>query len=243
MESKKKGVAITGSQDKLQQLAGLGAARAGKELVIEARWFSADNVRIDISSALVPSAKAARFARKLTREEPMIAWIPVFHETEEDGEHLRGEKREYTPWVVCPSGEARLDKHDPYGVSVANTRPRLARNYAALCKLTRDDPFGRVWHDNRGTAALRAQAWGRDEGDREDGPYPGMRLLCPSSVLKRILTKYDKDLLILINLQRYEKRYQGVSTYSHSVAVARVDKALGVQYFKGRVNHLHKSQY
>ena len=100
----------------------------------------------------------------------MAAWIPVFHQAEDDDEYPRDEKKEYTPWVVCPSGEARLDEHDPYSVSVANTRPRLARNYAALCKLARNDPFGRVWLDNRGTPSLRAQAWGRDEGDREGGP-------------------------------------------------------------------------
>lgn len=243
LESKEKGLAVTGVQDKLLQLAGIGAAHVGNELVIEARWFSADNVRIEISSALVPPAKAAQFARKLTREEPMIVWIPVFHDTEDDDEYPRGEKKGYTPWVVCPSGEARLDKHDPYGVSVANTRPRLARNYAAVCKLTRDDPFGRAWRDNRGTASLRAQAWGRDEGDREDGPHPGMRVLCSSSALKKILTTYDKDLLVLINLQRYEKHYQDSGTYTNSVAVARIDKLLDVEYFKGHIDYTYKLRY
>jgi hypothetical protein len=243
LEPRKKGLAVTGAQDRLLQLAGLGTTRVGKELVIQARWFSADNIRIGISSALVPSSKAAQFARKLTREEPMIVWIPVFHGTEDDDEYSRGEKKEYTPWVVCPSGEARLDEHDPYGVSVADTRPRLARTYAALCKLTRDDPFGRAWLDNRGTASLRAQAWGRDEGDREGGPHPGMRLLCRSSVLKKIMTTHDKDLLVLINLQRYEKRYQGDGTYTHSVAVAHIDKLLDVEYFRGPINHLYRSRY
>lgn len=243
MESKKHGLAITGAQDKLLQLVGIGAAGVGKELVISARWFSADNVRIKISSALVPTAKAARFGRQLTREEPMIVWLPMFDETESDDDHLRGDKREYTPWVVCPSVETRLDEHDPYGASAANTRPWLARDYAALCKLTRDDPFGRVWRDNRGNACLRAQAWGRDEGDREGGPHPGSRLLCRSTVLKKVLTKYDKDLLVLINLQLYEKRYQDAGTYTHSVAVARVDKELSVEYFKGCISHLEKARY
>ena len=243
LESKEKELAVTGAQDKLLQLAGIGAAHVDNELVIEARWFSADNVRIEISSALVSPAKAAQFARKLTREEPMIIWIPVFHDTEDDDEYPRGEKKGYIPWVVCPSGEARLDKHDPYGASVANTRPRLARNYAAVCKLTRDDPFGRAWRDNRGTASLRAQAWGRDEGDREDGPHPGMRVLCSSSALKKILTTYDKDLLVLINLQRYEKHYQDSGTCTNSVAVARIDKLLDVEYFKGHIDYTHKLRY
>ena len=243
LEPKEKELAVTGAQDKLLHLAGIVGDRVGNDLVIEARWFSADNVRIEISSALVPSDKAVQFANELTREEPYFAWIPVFHETEDDDESLRTEKKEYTPWVVCPSGEALLDKHDPYGVSVANTRPRLARDYSALCNLTRDDPFGRTWHNNRGVASLRAQAWGRDEGDREDGPHPGMRVLCRSSMLKKILTTYDRDLLVLINLQCYVKHYRGGGTFTNSVAVVRIDQSLDVEYFKGHINHLHKSLY
>lgn len=243
LEPKKKELAVTGAQDKLLHLVGIVGAQVGSDLVIEARWFSADNVRIKISSALVPSNKAVQFANELTREEPNFVWIPVFHGTEDDEESLRTEKKEYTPWVVCPSGDALLDKHDPYGVSVANTRPRLARNYSALCNLTRDDPFGRTWRNNRGVASLRAQTWGRDEGDREDGPHPGMRVLCRSSMLKKILTTYDRDLLVLINLQYYVKHYRGGGTFTNSVAVVRIDQSLDIEYFKGHINHLHNSLY
>ena len=171
----------------------------------------------------------------------MIAWLPVLSHGEDD-EYSHGEKTGHTPWIVCPSGESRLDEHDPYGVSVANLRPRLARDYGALCKLTIDDPFGRTWRNDRGAVSLRAQAWGRNE-DREEGPYPGLRLFCHSSVLKKILTVNGADLLILIRLQRYEKRYQGDDTYTHSVGVARVKRSLKIEYFKGRINHLHKRRH
>ena len=243
LERKKKDPAITGDRDKILKLAGL-ASRVGKELVVEGRWFSADNVRVHISSALVPPNKATTFARKLTHKEPMIVWIPCFHETEDDSEHLRDDKKEYVPWIVCPSGEARLDEHDPYGVSCANFRPRLARDFATLCSLSKGDPFGRVWKDKRARMALRVQAWGREDKDREDGPHPGTRLFCSSSVLKKTLAKYDKDLLILINLQRYEKgSYRRDGTWTHTVAVVRITKALGLEYFKGRINYLHKTRY
>ena len=169
--------------------------------------------------------------------------MPVFHESEDDDEYLRSDKKSYTPLVVCPSGESRLDEHDPYGVSVANNRPRLARDYASLCKLTRDDPFGRIWRNNRGTVSLRVQAWGRDEEDRDEGPHPGLRLFCRSSVLKKLLTTHDMDLLVLINLQRYEKRFQATGRYTHSVAVVRISQSLDVEYFKGRVNHVHKFRH
>src|SRR5690606_2822917 len=154
----KKKTAITGDEEALLQLAGL-TPRIGKELLVEGRWFSADGVRIQISSAMVPTHNAAEFARKLAREIPMIAWVPSYSVGEDDDDYLRSDKKDYTPWIVSPSGEARLDEHDPYGVSDANLRPRLAREFLDLCGLTSGDPFSRVWHDKGGKIALRAQVW------------------------------------------------------------------------------------
>jgi hypothetical protein len=243
LERMKKGLAVTGDPDKLLRLAAI-TSHVGPQLVVEGSWHSADNIKVDISSALVPPDKAVRFARKLTREEPFTLWLPVFQETEDDLEYMIGGKKEYLPWIVCPSGETRLDEHDPYGVSSANYRPRLARDFAAFCSLTRDDPFGRIWQDKQGKARLHAQAWGREDKYSEDGQHSGLRLFCTSSVLKRILTKYDKDLLVLIKLQRYEKdSYQRDSTWTHSVGVARITKTLDLEYNKGRVNYVHKSRY
>lgn len=245
LEMKKNGLAITGDQKKIMGLAGLDIHKGvGKELIVQGRWYSADGVEIGLSSALVPPQKAAQFARKLIREKPILAWVPAFQGGEYDGEYLRSDKKEYSPWIVCPSGEPRLDEHDPYGVSVANFRPRLAQDYLEFCKLTRQDAFGGFWNNNRGTHSLRAQAWGRDETNREDGPHPGLRLLCKSSVLKKVLTKYDKELLLLFDLQRYEKEtYRSSGRFSHSIGVVRIDKSLNVEYFKGRVNYPNKSDW
>lgn len=243
LERKRKVLAITGDRDKILRLAGLGP-RVGGELIVEGRWFSPDNVRVHISSGLVPRDKAATLARKLTREQPMTVWLPCFHEDEDGSEYLRGDKKGYVPWIVRPSGEALLDEHDPYGVSCANLRPRLAREFVKFCSLSRDDPFGRVWKDKRGRMVLRAETWGREDKDGEEGPHPGKRLCCASSVLKRILAKYDKDLLLLINLERYERESYGRdSTWTHTVGVVRITKALDLEYFKGRTDYLHKSRY
>ncbi len=243
LERKKKALAITGDRDKILSLTGLGS-RVGKEVIVQGRWFSADNVRVHISSALVPPQKAATFARKLTREKPMIVWVPSYHQNEEDSEHIRSDKKEYTPWIVCPSGEARLDEHDPYGVSIANFRPRLTHDFATFCCLSKNDPFGRLWKDKCGRTVLSVQAWGREDQDREEGPHPGVRLSCASSILKKILSEHDKDLLILINLERYEKEaYRRDSRWIHTVAVVRVTKVLNIEYFKGRINYLHRTRY
>lgn len=245
LEPKKKGLAITGDQKKIIGLAGLDVEKGvGRELIVKGRWYSSDGIEIGLSSALVSPKKAAQFARKLIREKPILVWVPSLQGGEDDDEYQSSDKNEYSPWIVCPSGESRLDEYDPYGVSVANLRPRLAKDYSEFCKLIRQDAFGRFWNNNRGTLLLRTQAWGRDETNREDGPHPGLRLLCKSSVLKKVLTKYDKELLLLFDLQRYEKEtYRSSGRFSHSIGVVRIDKMLNVEYFKGRVNYPNKSDW
>lgn len=242
LEFKKNGFAITGDQKKIMGLAGLDIEKGiGSELIVQGRWYSSDGVEIGLSSALVPPKRAAQFARKLTRENPILAWMPVFQGGEDDGEYLRSDKKEYSPWIVCPYGETRLDEYDPYGVSVANLRPRLAQDYSQFCKLTRQDAFGRFWNNSHEMLSLWAEAWGRDETNREDGPHPGLRLLCKSSVLKKVLKNYDRELLLLFDLQRYEKEtYRSSGRFSHSIGVVRIDKSLNVEYFKGRVNYSNK---
>ena len=235
--------AITGNREKVLDLAELTSG-VGDKLVVQGEWFSADDVNVLISSALVPSRKAATFARKLIREDPMIVWVPYYLESEEDSEYTQAEKKGYTPWIVSPRGEARLDEHDPYGVPVANFRSRLSNDFITYCSLSKCDAFGRAWKDKSGRTVLSAQAWGRKDKEGEDGLHAGTRLFCASSVLKSILTKYNKDLLVLITLQRYEKTsYRSDSRFSHTVGVARITKDFDLEYFKGRINHLHKTRW
>lgn len=240
LEQKKKDLAIIGDREKILRLIGVGK-RVGKELVIEGRWLSIDNVRVQITSALIPSNKAATFARKLTREEPFTVWVPRYDKSEDDSENLGSDKKEYVPWIVNPTGETCLDEYDPYGISLANYRPYLARDFSTFCSLSKVDPFGRNWKDKRGRVVLSAQAWGREDKDEEVGSDSGSRLFCSSSILKRILTKYDKDLLILTNLQYYERStYNTDSKFTNTVAVIRVTKDLDLEYFKGRINYMPK---
>ena len=234
---------ITGNREKILSLVGL---REGvqTQVVVEGRWFSADKVKVLISSVLVPSVKAAKLARELIEEEPMGVWVPCFESYDEDSEHIRGAKRGYTPWITSPSGGARLDEHDPYGISLANFRPRLGREFAALCSLSRDDAFGRVWTDGQGRPVLCAQSWGRERAASQDDPQYGTRLHCATSVIKEILEELDKDLLLLINLQRNEKEsYRSKTKYTHTVAVVRITKMCDLDYFEGRINHTHVMQW
>ncbi len=231
---------LTGCKDRMLELAGL-RSQVGKDLIVEGYWRSADDIRVDISSALVPPENAQELARELTREDPMRIWIPVYESSEIDGEYARGDKKDYTPWIVRPSGEARLDEHDPFGAPCANSRPRLSREHTSALSLAAADPFGRSWQNRQGTVALRAQAWGRDDRYRERRPHPGQRLYCSAASLKRILNKYEKSLLLVIRLRRYEKEgNKAGGNFSHTLAAVTISEALDVEYFKGPINFLQR---
>ena len=233
LENRGNHLAITGEQEILLSLAHLKPAVI-KELVVDGNWQSEAGIRVQISSALVPVQNATRLARELTREDPLLVWVPHYGLSTKKG---------YTPWILNHSVESGLDEHDPYGVDYADERPSPASEILELCSLKASDAFGRVWSDKRGKALLRAQAWGRGGHDGMDSPHSGRRLFCSASVLRKVLRKYDADLLLLIKLERYEEQFRGPSKWTHTIGVVRIDKALKRQYFKGRVNHLNVSRH
>ena len=241
LERRKGGFAITGDKEKLLCLARIGS-RVGRELIVEGTWFSADDVKVRISSAFVSPKQAPMLARRLIREQPISAWIPVFQETENNSEKMQG----FTPWIVCPSGISRLDEDDPYGGAYANARPHIADDFATSCNLVSGDPFHRTWLGKRGSLAMHAQAWGHENRRRnsEDVGLTGKRLFIKSSVLKTLLADNDRDLLLFIKLERYDKKlYRGEGKQTHTVAAARITKTLDLEYFKGRINYPWKPRY
>lgn len=241
LEETNDGLAVTGDQDKLLKLAGLSSP-VTNEFVVEGTWHSSDNIEVNISSSLVSPSKACRLAKKLIREEPMLVWLPTFNQHADEPEYLDNAKKDFTPWIVGPSGGAQLDENDPLGTPVANLRPRIATGFSSLLGLKKDDPFGRVWRDNRGHVGALAQAWGREDKYSEDGEKPGCRLQISTSALQTILTTNDKDLLLLVKLQRYQREtYRSESRFTHTVAVVRINRTLELEYFKGRINHLCQS--
>jgi len=242
LEKAKEGLALTGDCGKLLGLAKL-TDRVGKQLVVNGYWYSADHIRVHISSALVAPGKAKQLVRTLLREPPMIVGFPVLSEGEDESGHPMGGNKQYMPWIVRPDREARLDEHDPFGTSAANRRPRVERGCAAALKLAASDRFGREWKGKRGQVLVRAEAWGRDNNDSERGPHSGSRLLCWASALRKTLKERGKHLILVIAIQRYEQSYRRESKYTHSVAVVRISDRLDVEYFRGRINDLHKSRF
>jgi hypothetical protein len=240
LEKGKNDLEVTGDKGKILKLAGLDARAAGKEIVVGGSWCSTDGIKVNIASALVTPRNARALAKRLIEEEPMIVWLPTYDEYEDAPEYLRNEKSDCIPWIVYPSGEARLDEDDPIGAACTVKRPRIAKKFASAFSLRTDDPFGRVWKNSRGQPLARSEAWGYENKYSDEGPSSGVRLSCSSKLLQDILSGHNADLLLLITLQRYEKRSGSRdSRYTHTVAVIRVKKTLGVEYYAGCINYLH----
>lgn len=238
LEGGKKGLAITGDPDKLLRLVGITSG-LGNELVVEGTWHSADDVRVHIESALVSPEQATKLAQKLVRVEPMQAWLPAYHGTEERSESVDG----YFRWIFFPSRTSRLDEYDPYAELCGSFRPRVASEYVESGNLRSDDPFHRNWLREDGAVAMRAQAWRSEDKYGDERPRSGSRLLITSSVLRTLLSDHQKYLLLLIKLERYERSYRDGGKQSHTVAAVRVSKNLEFKYFKGKVNHPWVPEY
>ena len=239
LEPKGDELAITGDKSKILSLVGIFGDRLGKKMVIDGLWFSSDHISVNVSSAMVSSKKAKELARKLIREESLYSWLPTYDDYG-SGEYTHYDEEDFIPWVVSPRGETFLDKYDPYAVSTVHQRSRLAFDYEKLAKLKKDDPFGRIWKNHNGTVYIESQAWGSEETDSEDGPHPCRRLLCRSSLIKKILTECEKDLIVLVNLKRWKNTLRGTGYYTNSVGVVHVTRNLDVSYFKGAVNKPHR---
>jgi hypothetical protein len=243
LEKGKDNLVITSDKGKILKLVGLDSG-AGENIIVEGSWHSNDGIEVDITSALVSPRRARALAKLLIEEEPMSVCLPIYDENEEDQEYVRNKNRDYVPWIGYSSGEAKLDKDDPLGATCAIRRPRLARKIASVFSLQTNDPFARVWKNSRGLLLAQSDAWGYENKYNDEGSASGVRLLCYQKLLKDILNVHDADLLLLIKLQRYEKE-SGFkdSKFTHTVAVVRVKKTLDVEYYKGRVNYLHKFRY
>ena len=242
-ERKKNKLAITGDKSKILQLI-QSNGNVGKDIVIDANWTSSDNIEVDISSALVSTKRSTFLAKSLLKEEPMTVWVPCFKGNKyDDSEYTEGNKEEFIPWIVHFHGESEIDEHDPYGVTHAHYRLRIGKEFRDVYSLKPKDSFARFWTDKKDRVVLSSQAWGRNNIEHKDGPLPGSRLICRSSLLKKILKRWDKDLLILIRLCHYKSSHRTSAEFTYTIAVVKVTKQLRLTFYKGCINHLHQPKY
>ena len=231
---------LTGDKAKILALAGLDGG-VKKDLIVAGHWRSADHINVRISSAFVKTSAARKAAKNLIEAKPMLAWLPFYSEDSTGDDYLMNSKDDSIPWLVHPSPEGRLDDTDPIGSIEVVRRPRIARAFGDKLKLHADDPFGRVWKGRKRRTVACSAVWGGASDSSDDS---SVRLSCSAALLKEILTSNNVELLLLIRLEKYDQGYRHESgKYTHTLAVIRLTRELAIEYYKGKINHLHKKQY
>jgi hypothetical protein len=247
LETKKNDVVITGDRVKLLKILGINdTKKIGVELNIDADWNSSDGLSVYVMSAFVDSAKSFSLAKKLAKTKGFHAGLPSLEEYDngEFDRHYR-EQSDFLPWIVNPTSAAQLDKEDPYGVANASSRPRLRQELVSKFELRRADAFGRCWVDKNSKVVMRAETWGHPAKFKNDYES-NSRLIMSSKFLKQVLKVTGTELILLVNLQRYEEsqRYDNrPSRFSNTTAVVLINKDLEFEYFRGPVNQVRKSRY
>jgi hypothetical protein len=243
LEEGEENLVLTGNKAKLLKLIGIDSSIGG-EIVVNGYWNSLDNIDVHITSSLVSPSKSESLVKKLIKVEPFFAYLSNYEESENGSEYLHDRLNEGMAWVTCPGRGGRLDDNDPLGSIKAMNRPHFTKFINKAFSLRADDPFRRIWKDSTGKLAARAEAWGRG-GKYEDEKSPsGVRLVCSDKLLRNVLAGLDKELLLLIKLQRYEARTNSMdSKFSHTIAVVRIKKNLDYEFYRGAVNKLHQSRY
>ncbi|MCJ8317261.1 hypothetical protein [Idiomarina sp.] len=241
MERKKEGLGLTGDKVKILRLAGL-ANGIDKSIVVAGRWFSADDIRVQISSVLVRPREAKAVIKNILAEEPMSVWFPTYDLDDDSKEYISSEKENCLPWITMPGREPRLDGDDPFASDTILHKPRIATNIADGLGLRCRDPFGCSWAAEGGLQA-KSEAWAYSKS-REGESGDGHRLVINKALLKELLARNSSDLLLLIELQKYERGFRNEGgKYWNTVSVIRIKKSLTFEYHKGAINHLWTPRY
>jgi hypothetical protein len=242
-EKGEKGLALTGTCKKLLALLRISGKAIDDDLVVGGHWSSVDRIKVSVTSALVSPKQAAAMGNKLAKEDAFQAWLPSAEDYEDGQEAYMNKKPGYTPWIVMPTTDARLDDTDPLGAHSVVRRLRFTKNVNAIGSLRANDAYQRAWVNASGTTLARSEAWGHNAKHEDEDGESGERLLCSRDFLRTVITTQKQDLLILIILRRYEKGVgSSESQYWHTTAVIHVKQSLEFYFYQGNINQLHANR-
>ncbi len=231
----------------LVELVGLGGKKPlAQQTVVGASWSSPDGINCHITTVLVDPAKAELAALALVTSQPSHMWLPTLESHDEDEARFRRDGLEpCEPWISHIQKSENLDECDPFGSLSAISIYRSAKSVIEGFGLSTKDPWSQVWFERDEKTAFRYRAWGGWQGEGESEKRDsGHALYCERSFLTKLLTELDRNLIVLVKLQRYHerKRYGGGEEedgkFSHSFLVTLVDKNLNVTQVEPLQKHV-----
>lgn len=243
LERKENKICLTGDENILKALVGIESSVIEK-IVVKGSFNSGDNVSVLINSSLIDPKNSSVLIKKLLDEQPFHVWLPSFEIGETEEEYTRNKIREFEPWLSQRQVESGIDEHDPFGVARVIGRPMFSKEIQSKFKISSEDSFNRYWKKLDNKIIAQSEAWGYEDNIDSSNSNTGVRLSCKPELISEILSTLDKKLLILIKLERYETGEERHSSgkFSHTIALAEIDKHLKYKFHIGAVNHIHKNR-
>jgi hypothetical protein len=220
----------------LLSLVGIQVDLSIKEnLAVLGHWTSPDRVDVSITSALVPSQYAELAARSLVTSPEFHMWLPYNQYESDDDAFDRDRYKPVEIWTSTKSAYAKLDGCDPIASIASMQRLRPALYIQRRFRLTSSEPWFSNWERPDHLSAFEAEAWGVRSGAGESERWErGNLLKIDREFLTHLLNKLQRNLLLLIKLQRYHEknRYEddssGKGDFTHSWLVLTLDEHLEV---------------
>ncbi|MCY4643514.1 MAG: hypothetical protein OXB88_02755, partial [Bacteriovoracales bacterium] len=231
-EEKKGKLTLTKNPDVLLGLINL-TRKIEKNIIVDGYWTSYDEVKVNISSALVHKRFSKKTIASLFQENPFQIWPPDLYDENEGNGLGRENNHIFAPWIFSTGSYRKLDEFDPYGASMDRDGLRIVKKIIDTYELSCTDKFKRYWNDRNGEIILKLETWnGSKNYDKE---YSGLRLSCSKNFLKKLLKDYDSNLIVLIRLQQYVKRGFEHSSggFHHSIGIVEINEKLEFKYHKG----------
>jgi len=181
-----------------------GGKLAAEWIPVAGRWSIDRDTNLTIRSVLASQSDARSTAMTLLSDEPFFRWLP--DDEDEIIRHFGKDGHSVQPWVAeTPNTERRLDRHDPYGSTSALDRPFPTGLTRDVLGVTLSDVVVRRW-SNDAVPHFYAEAWGAEGGRGEHAwSETGSRIFVSTSALKSLLEAADRNLVILVKLQKYHR--------------------------------------
>lgn len=185
------------------------ALHAGSMLNVWGYWTSADSKReqsVYISSALVSPDKSVALLRALgTAKDAHDYPIPSADsdiEINESGFELRG-------WIIDHSRDRGLDGQDRWAGGISFP-PQMPARFIIDAMGFETDSDLRSWRNGDKSVVMASQVWGHNDEAKHyesSNPERGSRLQASLEFLTAMLAKFDRDLIIKVQIDR-RRRYQ-----------------------------------
>lgn len=233
-EEAKGSLILTENRERLLSLANI-KNNSQQEIIIDGSWVSEDGIKVEIGSVLISNKYSSKSFAALSKEGPWNIWMPELNSEDENDRFSNQNNKNLIPWIVSTEKDLRLDQFDPYSAHLGRDRSKISKKVLDAYSIKSSDRFHRSWIDKNGTLILKSEIWRGPRTERRGDEHAGLRLICSTSFLKKLLKDTKANLIIVVRLQQYIEKDYGRSSgeFVHSIGLIKINENLEFEYRKG----------